>query len=151
MKLAEALSVRSDLQERLYQLETRLDNNSKVQEGDDPNEDPTALLAELDTVTSQLEEMIGRINVTNGATEASDGRTLAQLVAHRDVMKRKAQMLRNFLDSASSTVSRHSASEIRIVSTVDVKPLRKTADEVAEDVRKTDMAIQELNWTTELI
>ena len=151
MKLAEALSVRSDLQERLYQLETRLDNNSKVQEGDAPNEDPAALLAELDTVTSQLEEIIGRINVTNGATKASDGRTLAQLVAHRDVMKRKAQMLRNFLDSASSTVSRHSASEIRIVSTVDVKQLRKTADEVAEDVRKTDMAIQELNWTTELI
>lgn len=151
MKLAEALSVRSDLQERLYQLETRLDNNSKVQEGEEPSEDPAALLAELDTIAAQLEDVIGRINRTNGATVSPDGRSLAQLVAHRDVMKRKASMLRSFLDSASSTVSRHSASEIKVVSTVDVKELRKTADAIAEDVRKTDMAIQELNWTTELI
>ena len=151
MKLAEALSVRSDLQERLYQLEVRLNNNSKVQEGDEPNEDPSALLAELDTIPSQLEDVISRINRTNGATVSPDGKTLAELVAHRDVMKRKASMLRSFLDSASETVGRHSASEIRIVSTVDVKKLRKEADALAEDVRKTDMAIQELNWTTELI
>ena len=85
------------------------------------------------------------------AVTSADGRTLAQLVAHRDVMKRKAQVLRSFLDSASSTVSRHSASEIRVVSTVDVKSLRKTADSIAEDVRRTDMVIQELNWTTELV
>ena len=150
MKLAEALSMRSDLQERLYQLETRLNNNSKVQEGEEPNEDPAALLAELDTVASQLEELIGRINMTNSTTEC-DGTTLAQLVAHRDVSKRRAQILRSFLDSASSTVSRHSASEIRVVSTVNVKEMRKSVDDLSEDVRKTDMRIQELNWTTDLV
>ena len=136
MKLAEALSMRSDLQERLYQLETRLENNSKVQEGEEPNEDPAALLAELDTVASQLEDLVGRINLTNSTT-VCDGTTLAQLVAHRDVSKRKAQILRSFLDSASSTVN--------------VKEMRKSVDDIAEDVRRTDMRIQELNWTTELV
>lgn len=151
MKLAEALSIRSDLQQRLYQLDTRLANNSKVQEGEEPSESPGSLLSELDSMTTQLEELIWRINQTNGVTTAPDGRTLTQLIARRDVLTRKAEMLRSFLDSASSTVSRHSASEIRVVSTVDVRELRRTVDSVSEEVRRIDMTIQELNWTTELV
>ena len=50
MKLAEALSMRSDLNTRLYQLQVRLNNNSRIQEGEEPSEDPQALLAELDEV-----------------------------------------------------------------------------------------------------
>ena len=36
MKLAEALHQRADLQKRIAQLGTRLNNNAKVQEGDEP-------------------------------------------------------------------------------------------------------------------
>ena len=38
MKLAEALSVRADLQKRISQLKNRLKDSSKVQEGDEPAE-----------------------------------------------------------------------------------------------------------------
>lgn len=62
MKLAEALSMRSDLNTRLYQLQIRLNNNSRIQEGEEPSEDPQALLAELDEVASRLEDLIARIN-----------------------------------------------------------------------------------------
>ena len=48
MKLANALSQRSELQERIRQLEYRLQNNAKVQEGETPAEDPMELLRELD-------------------------------------------------------------------------------------------------------
>lgn len=151
MKLAEALSMRSDLNTRLYQLQARLNNNSKVQEGEEPSEDPKALLAELDDVTSRLQGLISRINMTNSRTVSSDGSTLTQLIAKRDVLTRKAEILRSFLDEASCKVGRGSASEIRVVSTVDVRELRKTADSLSEEVRITDTRIQELNWTTELI
>ncbi len=151
MKLAEALSARSDLNTRLYQLQTRLNNNSKVQEGDEPSEEPSSLLAELDDATMRLEHLIARINLTNSVTRSKDGRTLTELIARRDVLTRKAEILRSFLDEASCTVNRSSASEIRIVSTVNVKELRKTVDSISEEVRLTDTAIQELNWTTELI
>ena len=69
MKLAEALSMRSDLNTRLYQLQARLNNNSKVQEGEEPSEDPKALLAELDDVTSRLQDLISRINMTNSSLD----------------------------------------------------------------------------------
>ena len=38
MKLAEALSIRKDLQKRIQQLGQRIQNNVKVQEGDEPKE-----------------------------------------------------------------------------------------------------------------
>jgi len=47
MKLAEALHLRADLQKRIAQLGDRLNNNARVQEGDEPAEDPAVLLAEL--------------------------------------------------------------------------------------------------------
>ncbi|MDR2809475.1 MAG: DIP1984 family protein, partial [Tannerellaceae bacterium] len=40
MKLAEALSIRADLQKRIAGLKERLKNSSKIQEGDVPFEDP---------------------------------------------------------------------------------------------------------------
>ena len=48
MKLANALSLRSELQTRIRQLESRLDNNALVQEGESPAEDPMELLRELE-------------------------------------------------------------------------------------------------------
>ena len=60
MKLAEALSIRKDLQKRIQQLGQRIQNNVKVQEGDEPLEQPTELLKELDACLTQLEDLIWR-------------------------------------------------------------------------------------------
>ncbi|MBR4225843.1 MAG: DIP1984 family protein [Candidatus Methanomethylophilaceae archaeon] len=151
MKLAEALKMRSDLDIRLRQLGDRLNLNSKVQEGDQPSEDPKALLAELDTATAQLEDIITRINLTNSRTVSKDGETLAALLSRRDIAIRKAEMLRNFLNEASRKTERRTGTEIRILSTVDVRELRKEVDRLSALARVTDNTIQELNWTTELI
>lgn len=48
MKIAEALIERADIQKRIEQLRDRLSNNALVQEGEEPAEDPTSLLSELD-------------------------------------------------------------------------------------------------------
>ena len=145
MKLAEALKMRSDLDIRLRQLSDRLSLNSKVQEGDEPSEDPKALLAELDTVTSQMEDLITRINLTNSRTVSKNGETLAALLARRDIAIRKADILRNFLNDASRKTERRTTAEIRIISTVDVRALRKEVDRLSALARNTDNTIQELN------
>ena len=54
MKLAEALNLRADISKRISQLSERLNANSKVQEGEEPSEDPKELLEELDRLTEQL-------------------------------------------------------------------------------------------------
>ena len=47
MKLAEALVLRADVQKRIRQMQSRLNQSALVQEGEQPPEDPQALLAEL--------------------------------------------------------------------------------------------------------
>lgn len=150
MKLANALSQRSELQTRLRQLESRLNNNALVQEGEEPAEDPQDLLKELGEGYERLEYLISQINRTNAATRVGED-TLSDLLSRRDCLKGRLSAMRNFLGNASTLVRRHSASEIKIKSTVNVRALQKQVDELAKQLRELDETIQEKNWTTELM
>ena len=151
MKLATALSERSDAQTRLSELRGRLNNNARVQEGEEPAEDPKDLLAELDTLTAKLEELVRRINLTNAATVNAQGESLTALLARRDALKEKIGILRNFLDAASTLAMRGMRTEIKIKSTVNVASLQKQVDALSKELRELDEQIQELNWLTELL
>ena len=150
MKLAEALHLRADLQKRIAQLKVRLLNNAKVQEGDEPAEEPLSLLRELECDIAQLEQLTGRINRTNCET-VNAGMSLTQMIARKDMLTLRLSVLREFLDAASSKVDRYSNKEIRIRSTVDVVQLQKQVDDYSKQLRLLDVSIQGLNWTTDLI
>ncbi len=150
MKLATALSERADIQRRLSQLQTRLNNNAKVQEGEEPAEDPKALLKELDALLERLEWLMARINLTNSAT-VSDGKTMTELLARRDCLAKRLGIMRAFLDNASAKTDRYSQKEIKVLSTVKVSELQKKLDLNSKALRELDEQIQSLNWTTELL
>ena len=109
------------------------------------------LLKELDGDYARLEELISAINRTNNSTAVEGGITLSDLLARRDCLKGKLSALRNFLNSASALVRRHSASEIKVKSTVNVRQLQKRVDSLSRDLRELEETIQEKNWTTELL
>ncbi|MBQ3691146.1 MAG: DIP1984 family protein [Bacteroidales bacterium] len=75
MKLAEALQERADLSKIIDQLRYRLSNNTTVQEGEQPAENPEELLSELNTTISRLEYLVAHINLTN-CTIKTNGKTL---------------------------------------------------------------------------
>ena len=151
MKLANALSQRSELQTRIRQLEGRLNNNAQVQAGEKPAEDPMELLRELEEDYTRLEGLISAINRTNNVTRTEDGGTLSDLLARRDCMRGKLSTLRGFLNSASALVRRHTVSEIKVKSTVNVRQLQKKVDGLSRELRELEETIQEKNWTTELL
>ena len=150
MKLAEALILRADLQKRIDQLRVRLNNNAKVQENDEPSENPEELLNELDNNINQLKILIKQINRTNCVT-VSNGQTLADLIAERDTLTLKSNILRGFLNIAGQKVNLYSTTEIKIMSTVDVPALQKELDLLSKKIRETDTELQQANWLTELI
>jgi len=150
MKLAEALSIRKDLQKRIQQLEQRIKSNVKVQEDDEPLEDPKELMKELHSCLVQLEELIGRINLTNLNTKNADGLSITQLMAKKDTLTLRIGILRNIYSEATNLISRYSASEIRQECVIDVKQLSKQIDDYSGRLRKLDMEIQGLNFLTEL-
>ena len=150
MKLAEALSIRKDLQKRIQQLEQRIKSNVKVQEDDEPLEDPIELMKELHSCLIQLEELIARINLTNINTKNAQGLSITQMMARKDTLTMRIGILRNIYSEATSLVNRYSSSEIRQECVIDVKQLSKQIDDYSSRLRKIDMEIQGLNFLMEL-
>src|SRR5690242_16804768 len=105
MKLAEALVLRADVQKRVEDLRGRLRQSALVQEGEKPPEDPQDLLAELGRLLGQLVGLIERINRTNLQTRLSDGRSLTQALAERDVIALHQGVLQNVADAAAAKVN----------------------------------------------
>lgn len=149
MKLAEALSVRADLQKKISQLKSRLKDSAKVQEGDTPVENVADLEKELDGCLVQLEELIYRINLTNMQT-VHNGETLTRMIARRDVLSMRVSLMREVLKYVTEKEERYSRNEIRYVRTVDVNALRQNIDGYSAWLRKLDLEIQSLNWAVDL-
>ena len=149
MKLAEALQERADLSTRIDQLRARLSANATVQEGEKPSEDPMALLKELDECLKTQEKLIADINLTNSKTKV-EGKTLTELLAHRDSLTLKIACYRSLLNDASLLAQRATRTEIKIMSAVNVPDLQKQVDKMSKELRKVDNIIQETNWNTML-
>ena len=150
MKIAEALILRADIQKRITQLKTRLNNNAKVQENEKPTEDPEFLLTELDNLISQLNDLIIKINKTNTLSKI-DGISLVELIAKKDTLSQKAGILREFIEISSQKISLYSSTEIKVFSTINVPEQQKQLDKLSKEIRETDTKLQQANWTIDLI
>lgn len=96
MKLAEALSIRTDLQNRIDQLKSRLKYSTKAQEGEQPSENVNELYKELDECLLQFEVIVYRINRTNMQT-VHEGETLTQMIARKDTLKLRLTVMCDLL------------------------------------------------------
>jgi hypothetical protein len=151
LKLAEALAERSDCQVRLEELKKRIIRSAKVQEGEEPAEDTTDLLAEIARVFDRLLELVRAINRTNAKTAFDETQTISDAIATRDVLGKKRDLLAGIADAASTRQDRYSKSEVKFVATVPIGQLLKQVDVLAKQFRETDTRLQELNWKTDLI
>ena len=150
MKLAESLQERADLNRKLEELKQRLLSNCLVQEGDAPAEDPKQLLRELDAAADRLRALMAAINQTNSRIVV-EGKTLTEWIAEKDVLNARLAIYRALAGEAAQTAPRARGTEIRIVPTLRVAELQKTADALAKRLREVDNLLQATNWTTELI
>ncbi|HEX8176527.1 MAG TPA: DIP1984 family protein [Pyrinomonadaceae bacterium] len=151
MKLAEALILRADCNKRFEQLKQRIIRSAMVQEGDEPPENPTELVAELERVSKELASLIKRINKTNSLTEFQPGVTLADALADRDVTLLKREAYNQIVQNASVRQDRYSKSEVKYKTTINVKEIQKQVDELSKTVRELDSRIQETNWKVDLM
>ncbi|MDP9017461.1 MAG: hypothetical protein M3N19_03935, partial [Candidatus Eremiobacteraeota bacterium] len=59
--------------------------------------------------------------------------------------------LEGVAQAASESPQRYMRSELRLVRTVDPTQVRKRVDELSQKYRELDVAIQEANWSTDLV
>ena len=150
MKLAEALIERADVQRHLAQLQARLLQNAQYQEGESPAEDPAALLDEYRRANEALHRLIVQINLANQRAVLADGTGMVTALAERERLKAEHAVLTKLADAATPEQSRYSRSEIKMLAAVDIKELRRRADDTAKACRLLDIQIQQANWAEDL-
>ena len=150
MKLAEALILRADCQKKIAQLRQRLSRCVKVQEGEQPPEDPQVFLGELSSAIAKLTNLIQSINRTNAST-AFDPGNLTDALARRDTLAIQRNALQNIVQEAALTHNRYSRSEVKLVSTINVSDLQRQVDSLAQEYRLLDTQIQSLNWQVDVL
>ncbi|WP_128894846.1 DIP1984 family protein [Longirhabdus pacifica] len=151
MKLAEALILRADYQKRVQQLNHRLQQNVKVQEDEEPAEDPNLLLEELDRIMEKLTNIIKSINKTNNTIKLDEARTLSDALVERDMLWSRRMALSSLSEQASIKQDRFSRSEIKYISTIEVTEIQKQIDLLSKRHRELDTQIQGKNWTIDLL
>ena len=151
MKLAEALLLRAEHQKKLEELEARIQANLKVQEGDELQEDPEALLQAAMAEQEALCALVRRINRTNHALHLEGNMTLSDALAERDMLRGKRALLARVAESARNRDYRLTHSEVKMRLMVDQGKLQKEIDALSKQFRELDTRIQGINWTSELL
>jgi hypothetical protein len=151
MKLAEALTRRGNLQKRIEILKDKIIRYSRVQEGEEPPENPEDIYTEIENCFEEFTGFVKSINKTNSVVLFDDKMTISDALAHRDTLLQKYRLLSKLIESATDIRDRYSRKEFRILSSINVKEYQKEADKAAKEFRELDIRIQEKNWLVDSI
>ena len=86
-----------------------------------------------------------------GGATIVEGRSLMQIIAEKEGAIMRLSVYRTLADSASSINYRARGSEIKMIATVNVSELQKTADIISKEIRTLDNLLQSTSWTVDLI
>ena len=151
MKLAETLIKRGNLQKRIEGLKEKLIRYSRVQEGENPPENPEDIYKELKLNLDELINFIQRINKTNSKIMFDEKYSIADVLTYRDILLHNYKILYKVIESATDIGDRYSKKEIKVLSSINVKGYQKEADKISKEYRELDIKIQEKNWLIDLI
>lgn len=152
MLLAEALRERADAQRKFATLRERIADAARYTEGEEPAEDAAALVVEAESVVDRLAELILLINRSNLQAALQDGRSLTAALAERDALRARFTLYKAAADAAAGLrgLFRSGRQELRTFAALDVTDLRRKADDVARQIRELDIAIEQVNFASEV-
>lgn len=151
MKLADALLLRSDMNKKIASLTERIKGNCRVQDGEMPGEDPQKLMSEAFRIMQEYEQLVCRINRTNLVVKLAGERTMMESIAERDRLSSQHSLLKSSAEACRIENNYYSNSEIKWKPVLKVDGLEKQADDISKKIRELNSAIQEANWTNELL
>jgi|688.fasta_scaffold35236_5 hypothetical protein len=150
MKLADALLIRSDINKKLASLTDRIKGNCRIQDGEEPGEDPQKLMIEAFRLMQDLEVLVGRINRSNLVIKLTSGKTMMEAIAERDRLMSQHNLLKVAANACRLDTNYYSHSEIKWKVLLRVDSLENQADDLSKKIRNLNSAIQEANWNNEL-
>lgn len=164
MKLADALRLKSDMNGRLSRIRSRLAGCCLVQEGDEPQDDPSELIENYETISEQLRVLITCINLTNTSSfieidnnsalpanvQCEKGKvklTMTEALATKDILKQRISMYRGLAETAGKSDDDYNHSDKnKFVSMVVPKKIQKKSDYLSKELRLLEFKIQGQAW-----
>ena len=150
MKLAEALLLRADQKKKLASLRERVAKNTRVQEGEEPQEKVAELIAQAFAVLQEQQAIVQKIDGANSQAKLPDGRLLVDALAERETLIQQHSLLVSAIASTQKDGDRYSPREIKWVVQINVSAVQKQADDLSVKIRALNARIQETNWLIEL-
>ncbi len=150
MKLAEALILRADMQRKLVNINSRIAENVKVQEGDEVSEMPLKLMKEAEELINNLYNLIAHIHHTNATVNLANGKTLLMTMVERDKLKERYRMITYALNKAKTDPNIQYHYQVKWKKTVNVIALQRQAEDIAIKIRNLNMLIQATTWKVDL-
>lgn len=153
MKLAEALIRRKELQTRIKEDMEALEAAVITPQGLGPDEEPNALLRQIELTHLHLEGLVVKINQTNNQARLPEGASLMEAIAHRDVLTKRLDHLKGLLKTVLGRNRREPWQESSSIQTthLSVESLRLQTNALAKELRELDLSIQTTNWNTDLV
>jgi chemotaxis methyl-accepting protein methylase len=139
------------MKKKIAQLEQRIKQNVKTQEGDEAGESVSELIAEHGELVNDLQIIISRINKTNVLTEVRGYSSIEQMISLCNRLKTNISAYRDFYDAATIKHTSFMRSEIKFVRQVDLKALQNCINGWSKTLREYDSSIQQANWNTDLL
>ena len=150
MKLAEALLLRSEYQNKIENLQNRIMVNLKVQENEEPYENPEELLNEAFELNDKLCDLVKQINARNNTATLPTGQLVSEALTDRDALMKKRNLLAAVAAKAAERDYRITHAEIKMYMTLPIGEIQKQIDSLSRDFRELDTQIQAVNWTVDL-
>jgi uncharacterized protein DUF6847 len=153
MKISECLIEKKDLVNRINELVIRYKEASLVEINEVPDESGSEILQQLLGANARLEYLTVSINKNNNIAMVGD-LTLMEAIVHRDSLKSRVSQYTQIIDQLKSRNQqrRYDSNSPKLVLSpeVDISTLTQTLDLLSKELRVLDVAIQEVNWMTEM-
>lgn len=159
MLLAEALNERREVIKRISETGARWARELTWDEdGDEPDREVATRATEgLDKDLARLEELNIAINGANNRVKLPSGKTIMESIAERDrlnfehkVLEQTARNLESEITGGARVYERRKKDDVKTRSLVKPRDLTARADAAAARIRRLDLEIQKVNWTTEV-
>ncbi|MGK7944576.1 MAG: DIP1984 family protein [Microcystaceae cyanobacterium] len=151
IKLAEALLIKAEYEERLESLRSRLMVSARVQDGSFPPEDPETLIADVQTCLNHLASISKRISITQSQTLLDSRQTVAAAIVDQEMLLKKQSIYQSIIEGGIIPSDVAQGSSIRWLITVNLAGLNRRIEEMIKDYRLLETEIQQVSWNTELV
>lgn len=151
MKLAEALVLRADLQKKLENLKKRLANSVLKLDDIQVIEDPAILKLEADETIAILYSLIDRIYRTNQSVILPSGQSMVTVLAKRDELVERRKLLDYIINKSLPDSGLYFNERGKWQPAIDISAYQKQMDDIAMQIRRLNLGIQQTNWQVDLV